>query len=352
MGILERLGVRQRKVSSTPVDLGIASPWQEGSLSQIVLSDLLGADVADELPLGREDAMTVPAVAKARNLLVGTIPKFPLRALDDKGELKTQPSFLYRTDSDVDPYERMVWTVDDGFFYGLSLWLCDRGEPDRSSRRPVLNAEYCPWSDWKVEEGKILVNDRPVDESNVILFNFSNAGILYEGRKTIRAARDVERSWQGRARNPVPIIELRVTDGDAPLSQTEVETYVKAWATARRNPDGAVSYTPAGMELKTHGEINPDLYVEGRNAIRTDIGAFSNIRASMLDGTIGIDSLTYSTKEGERNAFYEFDLPFWTGPIENRLSRDDILPRGQRVRFDKYENYAPTPTPTGAPTED
>jgi hypothetical protein len=61
--------------------------------------------------------------------------------------------------------------------------------------------------------------------------------------------------------------------------------------------------------------VKADLMVEGRNAIRTDVGSFLNIRASMLDGTMGIDSLTYTTTEGEKNSFYEFDLPFWTDPI-------------------------------------
>lgn len=353
MGVLERLGVRQRVRASSPVDLGIASPWQEGTLSQIVLSDLLGAEVMDSLPLGREDAMTVPAVAKARNLLVSSIAKFPLRVLDDKGVLPPakQPAFLYRTNSSVSPYERMVWTIDDGIFYGLSLWLVDRGAEDRSGRRPILNAEYCPWDAWEVKDGKILVNERVVDESEILLFNFSNAGLLYEGRKTIRAARDVERAWQGRARNPVPIIELVVTD-DANLKQAEVIEYVQAWAEARRNPDGAVSFSPPGTHLVTHGEVDPQLYVEGRNAIRTDVGSFTNVRASMLDGTMGVDSLTYKTETGERNQFYEFDLPFWTDPIAARLSQDDVVPRGQRVRFDMYEEYAATPTPTGAPEED
>jgi len=91
--------------------------------------------------------------------------------------------------------------------------------------------------------------------------------------------------------------------------------------------------------------------VEARNAVRTDIGSFLNIRASMLDGTQGVDSLTYTTNSIERNAFYEIDLPFWTAPIESRLSQDDVVPAGQRVRFDKYAEYG-APIDTDIPTED
>ena len=354
MGILQRLGIRQRGEGSGVQKLGIASPWQEGSLNQILLSDLLGADVADALPLSRDDAMSVPSIAKARNLLVSTAARFPLVALDKSGPLddKRQPSFLYRTDSDVGPVERMVWTVDDGFFHGLALWLVDRGSEDRAGRRPILNAEYCPYSKWTTQDGKILVNDKPVQAEDIILFNFWNAGILHEGSRTIRAGRDLENSVAGRVRNPVPMTELRVVD-DTNLDQLEAQEYVKSWSLARRNPDGAVALTPQGMELHTHGEVDPALFIDARNAIRTDVGSFSNIRASMLDGTAGVDSLTYSTTEGERNAFYDIDLPFWTGPIEERLSMDDVVPRGQRVRFDRYDAYtSATPSPTGPPVKD
>ena len=71
----------------------------------------------------------------------------------------------------------------------------------------------------------------------------------------------------------------------------------------------------------------------------------------MLDGTMGIDSLTYTTTAGEKNSFYEFDLPFWTDPLAARLSLDDVVPRGTRIRFDLYSEYN-QPASTGVRVED
>jgi hypothetical protein len=71
----------------------------------------------------------------------------------------------------------------------------------------------------------------------------------------------------------------------------------------------------------------------------------------MLDGTSGTDSLTYTTREGERNLFYELDLPYWTDPIQARLSMNDVTPAGQRIRFDRTD-IINQPTPTGRPVED
>lgn len=363
MGIFDRLGLSRKRLDalSTPVRLGIVSRWAEGSLTKLVVTDLLGPDLEsaiEKLPIERDEAMTVPAVAKARNLLVSSIAKFPMKALrggqgqsalteTDPGEDVTDDyPWLYRTNGVVSPYERMVCTVDDGFFYGLALWLVDRGAADQ-----ITNADYCPWGDWDIVEGKIHVGESPVDAGSVILFNFSTQGLLVEGRKTIRGARDTESAWVGRMRNPIPLIELDVTDDDN-LTQQEVDDYVTAWAVARKQVNGAVAATPPGIAIRTHGEVKADLYIENRNAVRTDVGSFANVRASMLDGTAGIDSLTYSTTEGERNSYYEFDLPFWMDPIQARLSQDDIVARGTRIRFDKYQQYAAIPTPTDAPVKD
>ena len=154
-------------------------------------------------------------------------------------------------------------------------------------------------------------------------------------------------------KNPIYITEM-VIDDDSELEPDEVKLVEKAWLKKTQAGKPSFGLSPKGTHLVTHGDENSDgsLFIENRNAVRTDVGSFLNVRASMLDGTAGIDSLTYSTTEGERNSFYEFDLPFWIDPIQEALSVDKVVPRGTRVRFDKYELYAPIPTPTGATTED
>lgn len=361
MGIFDRLGLSRSRLDKLEglLTLGMRSPWAEGSLSAIMWADLIGREAADALPLTREEAMGIPAVAKARNLLVSTIANFPLRALRldpstkvDTDVTEAEQPWLYRTNGIVSPHERMAWTVDDLVFHGCSLWVVERGSagPDENRRAPIVAAERILPQDWTVTEGHILVNEQDVPQDSIILFNPPFEGLLNIANRTLRGARDTEEAWVGRMRNPIPLIELRITD-DLEYSQEEVDAYVKAWALARRQENGAVNFTPPGMELVTHGEVKHELFAESRNAIRTDIGSFLNIRAAMLDGTTGIDSLTYTTKDGERNLFYELDLPFWTAPIEATLSQDDIVPRGQRVRFDKYAAYN-NPVATGTPVED
>lgn len=359
MGVLDRVFRRINTAGNLAVSLPTTSPYSPApQLPQMVITDLFPEGELNKLPLTRENAISIPAVSKARNLLVATIAKFPLRAIrvDANGnetDVTSDHAWLYRTNSTVSPYERLAWTVDSLFFYGCAVWLTDRGAPDKEGRRPILSAEWCPPAAWQIKEIdgelRLHVDGVPIADDRFILINSPFEGLLNVGQSTLRGARDVERAWVGRARNPIPMVELHVTD-DA-LDPDEVKLFVDSWALARTGENGAIGYTPPGLEVRTHGEVKAELMVEGRNAIRTDVGSFTNIRVAMLDGTIGVDSLTYTTKDGERNSFYEFDLPFWTDPITARLSLDDVVPRGTRIRFDMYEAYNP-PTPTGAPVED
>jgi len=350
MGIIDTFTLR-RAARLNSAAVGITSPYSAPTaLPQLIVTDLLTDEQLQRLPMTRERAIGIPAVSKARNLLVSSIAKFPLRALRGEETLEDQPTWMYRTNGAVSPYERMVWTIDDGIFHGVALWRVTRDQRNEDGLAPILDAEWVPFGVWGLDEvGRIVIEDTPVRRGEVILFNFPFEGLLNVAGPTLQGAIDIEAAWTARARNPIPALELHLVDDQ--LEQAEVDAYVKAWSNARRSRDGAVGFTPPSIELRTHGELKPELYTEGRNAIRTDVGSFLNVRASMLDGTSGIDSLTYTTRDGERNLFYEIDLPFWTDPIEHRLSMDDVLPRGQRARFDKYEVHNP-PSSTGPLMED
>jgi hypothetical protein len=353
MALLDTFTARRaRSLYAASSTMGIASPLTKSpTMSPIVITDVFPDLDPNSVPLTRAAAIGIPAVSKARNLLVSTIGKFPIVALKAGVAIPSQPTFLTRTESNVTPHERLAWTVDDLIFYGYSLWTITRGTKQNGSLyAPIVSAEYVPFDLWKIEDGEIIVDDDPVDDLDVILFNSPFEGLLTIANRTLRGAIDQEKTWVARARNPIPMTELHVTDAGA-LDDAEIKAFVDTWSKARRGVEGAVGYTPAALEIRTHGTEAPDMSVEGRNAIRTDIGSFLNIRASMLDGTMGIDSLTYSTTEGERNSFYEFDLPFWLDPIAARLSMDDIVPRGTYCRFDMYNTFT-TPAPTGPIVED
>jgi hypothetical protein len=323
--------------------LGVSSPWATSQLSQIVWADILGSET---LPVTRAEAVTVPSVTAARKLLVSRIAGLPLIALDRDGPLPDQPAFLYRTNGPTTPWHRMAWTVDDLLFYGWSLWQVVRGVDGA-----ILEATRVPPEWWQIDpDNRITINAAPVNEDDVILFPGPDEGLCVFACRTIRAAKNVESAWAGRIRNPVPIVDLHRTS-DNEMDSLEVTEMIDSFTSARRDVNGAVTSTPADVELNVYGETAGSYLVEARNAVRLDVANMTGLPAAALDGSLSTASLTYTTQEGARTDLADA-LQGWIDPITARLSQDDVVPRGTRVRFDVTDLATPVPTATGIPVED
>lgn len=317
---------------------GIVSPWATGQLSQVVWSDIFGVEANT---ISRKEAMTIPAVAKARQILVSTIAKYPLVALDGADDVTTSHAWLQATDGEVSPWHRMAWTIDDLIFFGWSLWGVER-----DANGEIVKADRCPIERWKIDpDGAIRIDDVVAEEGSVILIPAPFEGLLAVGSRTLKGGAKLEASWVGKATNPIPAIELHATTDD-PLEYDEVTALVQAWADARSDVNGAIAFTPHNVQAIAHGSAEPSLLIEGRNFLRIDVGAFLGIPAALMDASLSTASLTYSTQEGQRNEFADFTLPYWLEPIQQRLSLDDVVPSGQRVRFDLTDLFTNPPTPT------
>lgn len=322
----------------------IRSPWSTGDLSQIVWADLFGADEI-AWPLTRAAAIQVPAVARARHLLAGTVARLPLRAVKLDTPVDPQPNWLTRTDGTMSPWHRMVWTIDDLLFAGWSLWACER-----DSRAQILRVERVPAELWTFDSGTVLIDGEEVDAATVLLIPGPHEGILTSARKTILGARLQELMWQRRVAAPIPAMEIHQTTED-PLTDEEIDDLVAAWVSARTDPDGAVAYTPHNIELKPHGTATTDLLIEARNAVAVDIASHTGLPAQALNASLSTASLTYSTAEtaeGELNRA----AALYGNAVSGRLSMDDVVPRGQRCAFDITYLTTVPPAPFGPTTED
>lgn len=323
---------------------GIIWPGSSANLTEIAWSEIFGTT---GLMATRAMAMSIPAVAKARQLLVTQVARFPLRAYRGTALVEPQPVWTFRTDQDVSPWHRMAWTVDDLIFYGWSCWAVRRdadGAP--------ISVERIPIERWATAaNGEILVDGKPVLASSVIVIPGPFEGLLATATRTLVGGARLEQSWISKAENPVPITELHETGPDE-LQDGEPEAIVADWLAARNDPKGTVAYTPNRIQVITHGQNDPAMFIEARNSLRIDVGGVLGIPAALMDASLSTASLTYSTQEGQRNEFADYTLPYWTDPIAQRLSMDDVVPRGQRIRFDQAELTAILPTATGAITDD
>lgn len=328
---------------ASPVITDVRSPWTTTALTKVAYSDIFGGDAKI---VTRAEAMKVPAIAKGRALICGTLSRQPLAKF--RGDTKIpSDAWMYRTSSQVAPQVRMAWTLDDLIFRGSSLWAVTRGTRDN-----ILDAVRVPPEFWHVDPDSlgIVVNGKPAAAEEVIYFEGPQDGLLDIASDDIRAARAMGRAWANRVDSPVPLIELHLTDDTAQLEDDEADALIATWEDSRRR--GGTALTPASIETKVHGNTPTDLFVEGRNASRLDFANYLALPGALLDGSTATASLTYSTKETSRNELVDLSLAYWATPIDARLSMDDVTPAGTRVAFDLEYLSAPTQPVQGPAHED
>lgn len=348
MGLARALRLNRSASSPAPV---LGSPWADGDLWTLALPpDLVAAEF---LPMTRREALSVDAVSRARDLVCTTIARAPLRSYTGANVDPDvdQPAFLWRTDGEVHPRQRMVWTIDDLVFYGWSLWAVDRGADGY-----VLRADRVPRDRWEfTTDGRILVDERPVDASDVILIPGPHEGILARNASTLRTAQRLERSAAARAANPVPLVELHQTV-DVAIDDAERDNLLRNYGNAVTAANGGttgVAFTSYGVEGKAIG-ANGDgaaALVESRNYAAVTAARVVGIPAAMVDATSAGASLTYETTSGRRAQFVD-EVRAYSDAVEGRLSLDDVVPRGRRIAFDVEELTTLTPSPSGPATLD
>lgn len=339
---------RQLAASATtmPHQVGPASVFNEpNSLQAVVWHDLTGAE-ADLLT--RSAVMSIPAHARQRHILCGTIARCPLRVMDAAVPVPPPPShWTIRTDGEVHPYHRMLWTVDDLIHSGWSLWSAQRG-----AGGVLLSADRIRPERWELDEvGRVSVDGELAQDGEVILIPGPHEGVLNFGAKALRRTIDNLEAAANAARNPSAYLELHYV-GDDPVPDTEVEKHIERWAKARRGENGGVAWTNKAIELKEHGTHEAHLLIEGRNADAVDVSRLVSSPAAMADATSSGASLTYETTEGRNGQLVDYGVGLYMDAIAARLSMDDVVPRGQRTAFDLSELRTTTPSPTGAVTED
>lgn len=350
----------------TDAVLATAQPQIEAWTDRSALEEMIVRDVTGVWPraVGRDGAMRVPAVARARHLTVGTIASLPLYAMRVDERVTPQPYWCQGTDGQLgsvsaanrrkwrlvpqSPHQRMLWTVDDLLFWGVSLWLKTErlatGFPSRMTRVP-----FGWWTIGDDEQTVLDADGDPFPAADVVLIPGAHSGILDFGRDTIEQAAQLERTAADVARRPFRL-ELHQVTGTT-LKRSERRELVAEAREALADNDG-VLFTNAALETKDHALNSNELLIAGRNASALDVARHASMPAAMIDATTEGASLEYSTLQGRNQQWIDYGLSLYLDPIEARLGMDDIVPAGQRVAFDTSDLTALDASDTGSPTED
>ncbi len=295
--------------------------------------------------MDRAAAMRIPAVSRARRVIVNGVSGIPLRAYTADKLAATQPAWLDRTDGPMSPYHRMLWTVDDLLFYGWSAWAVQR-----STAGVVLAADRIPFDQWHIEPETNRImwtppggSPSPVADGSVILIPGSDDGLLTDGATALRHAANLLRNADAAAENPSAYLDLHQTN-EVPITEADRKEIIAAWVAARRGENGGVAFSSAGIEVRELGAPIEHLLVEGRNAAALDVARAMGVPGATIDATTAGASLTYETAESKARDLIDYGLSAFMSPISARLGLDDMAPRGTAIKFDLEDVIGPQGT--------
>ena len=329
------------------------SPWADDSHLHTVTWDELYPGMAG-IPCTRAEAMAVPAVARARHMIVTTVARMPLTAWRDGAALAEQPVWTYRTDGAQSAQARMKATVDDLIFHGESLWVADR-----DAEWNVNRATHVPYARWSVEidgdKVEITIDNEIVPAARAIHIPGLHEGILSFGAATIRGASRTMAAAVDAAEHPLRL-ELHDT-GDYPMPVSEARELVADARDAMRDGVG-VLFTPPNVESRLHAVDTGALVVDGRESFAVDIARVMGVPSAVIDAHSRGATMTYQNTRDVVVHFLHLGVVTYMAPITARLSLDDVSPRGTELRFDAetilgpaelLTDAAPRPTPESEP---
>ena len=306
---------------------GVQIPYYQDSWSPLAM-----------IRVSRSDAMQVPAVARARNIICGTIGTLGLNAYNDITYAKVEGrSLLKQPDPALPLAVTMAWTIEDLLFQGQAFWVVlavspEDGRPTQARRIDPMRVTFT--TDTQTDE---IINGFYLDGyltpvtgvGSLIMFSGIDEGILNRGGRTITTALELEKAVSRMAAEPNPTMVIKNTGVDLPPEQ--VSSLLSSWAAARQKRSTA--YLSGPLDVTTFGYDAQQMELsQSRLNTAAEIARMCNIPAWYLNAESA--SATYSSVTQERRSLIDFSLRPYMSCVEERLSMNDLTPRGQTVRFD------------------
>ena len=291
----------------------------------------------------RQDAVGVPSITRCRNLICGTIATIPLEMYSlSTGEEIPSLTWVDQPDKRQPRAVTIAWTVDSLFMYGVAYWrveevYADDNRPARFSwiQNDRVTVKY---NALNTEVEYYMINNIRVPDSGVgslVTFQALDQGLLLRSQSTIRAAIDIEKAAAIAAQTPQPSGYIKNNGADLPDQQ--VQGILNNWKLARQNR--ATAYLTSTLDYNVTSFSPKDMaYAEAKQYFATELARACNIPAYMIDAET-FRGMTYQNIIDGRKEFFAYSLAPFVTAIEDRLSMDDLTPRGQTVRFSVDETF-------------
>ena len=294
--------------------------------------------------VSRAQAMQVPAVARARNIICATIGSLPLEVYRESNNSRVAtPPFIRQPDPRMTGQSVYTFLAEDILFSGMGyLRILELGADGRP-----LSAEWISVSrvERTLDNAGINVVGYTVDGNKVpvsglgslIPFTGYDEGLLVRAGITILTALALEKAVKRFADEPTPNVVLK---SNLPMPAERVTALLNSWKEARQTRGTA--FVNDTIDFQSIGFSPEQLTLnQARQYMASEIARACNFPEYYVGGNAG-GSLTYSNVTAERRSLIDLSLKPLMTCITQRLSDNDITPRGSIVKFDLMEFYAPS----------
>jgi HK97 family phage portal protein len=292
------------------------------------------------LRVSRKDAMSVPSVARARNLICGTVASIPLEYYNKRtGEVIAAPRWINQLSKNQPSFVTINWIVDSLLFYGNAyLRVTERYAEDGrpSAFEWIANSRVTFTTDLEgIMITQYYVDANPIDMNDIVTIQGLDEGVLERAGKTIQAAIDINKAASISAATPMSSGILRNTGADLPPQ--EVSGLLAAWKRSRQN--NSTAYLTSTLEFQSTQFSPKDMmYNEAIQNLSTEIARAMNVPAYYLSADQNT-TMTYANVTEERKQFYALSIEPYIQAIQTRLSMDDISTAGHEVRFAVFDTF-------------
>lgn len=312
-----------------------------------------GGDGPTAPRVSRDQAMSVPAVKRGRDLICSTLGTLRLKQHDSRR--RTVPSeLLEQPEADVARSVTMTRVVEDMLFEGRA-WLRITEFDSNGYPAKVVKLDY--QSVTVREQARVYVSSTTgivqgqagefVPDAQLIRIDSPNDPLLTAGARAIRAALALDRAASRYADTGMPLGYFTPADGMDP-EDGDVEEALDDWedAIARR----AWPYLGAALKANQLQWTPEQLQLaSARDYAVLEISRLIGIDPEELG--VSTTSRTYANAEQRRLDLIDFTLAAYVSAIEDRLSMPDVTPPGYYVRAE-YGGFLRSDTLTRMQTYD
>ena len=317
---------------------GIVTDVQAG-LTPVQIADSVYNILGGSTNTTRALAMSVPSVARARNIICGTIGSLPLTTFNRiTGEYVDPHRVINQPDPRVAGFVIYCCLAEDIWLYGagygqvLEMYSATDGGRVRawtrvSPDRVTVDTDFLNTTinGYKVDGKSVPMQG----VGSIIRFDGADEGFLHRSGKTVAAAVYLENAALNYAKEPAPSMVLKSNGTN--LTAERISSLLSAWKSARQSRSTA--FLNADVDLKEFGFDPKSLQLaEGRQYVALELARACGIPAYFLSAET--TSMTYSNAVSERRSLVDFSLRPILKAIEERLSLPDFVPNPVMVRFD------------------